>query len=307
MGFLANTYDFLDYDLFDLSYTIAHLKWLSLNYWYVVIALSLSLPIFLKSGLNFLKNNLNTKYFIFLFILFNFSIIFGFIDHIKYNFTFRTFLFALPVAIMASIFVFYNILFQKKKTFYAFFVLLILLNSYLLSAYNATEYGDYFYPYKLFAEKQPLIIDTKTPNLFFKNYVDTYNISDYSTFVVGPHDYFFVYYTNTSPSYLVRWKGSFIEGLSLIGTPIIWDPDDFVASLQKENRIGRSVFIITFATIYPIYNPLYKFTFDIDYAPEANTRISQILENDFKNFKIYTGKDNLSSVYYFPPGAKIES
>lgn len=306
MGFFMNTYNILDYNLFDLTYTIAHLKWLSLNYWYVVIAIIPSLLIILKSFFNnfrfdFVNKKIN---FIFLFVLFNLLVIFGYLDNVSYNFTFRAFLFMLPAGIVASVFIFYNVFFQKKTLMYAFLILLIVSNSYVLSSNYATEYGEDFYPYKLFAEKQPLIIDTKTPYLFFENYTDANNITNYSTFVIALNEYPFVYYTNMSPTYLVRWKGSFIGNLSTIGTPIIWDPDEFANTVQEENHKGNSVFIITHATIYPIKNPLYKFIFDKDYAQEANGRIAQILENDFDKYKIYISKDNWSSVYYVPSNIK---
>ena len=304
MGFYMKTYNILNYNLFDLTATIAHFKWLSLNYWYVVIAIGASSPFFFKSLLNALKGDSNKINFIFLFVLFNFLVIFGYIDHVNYNFTFRPFLFILPVGIVASVLVFYNVLFHKKILIYMVLLILIMSNSYILSSNYATEYGEHFYPYKLFFEKQPLIIDTKTPYIFFENYIAANDITEYSTFVIALNEYPFVYYTNKSPTYLVRWKGSNIDGVSALGTPMIWVPDEFFSEVQKENSKGNCVFIVTYATIYPVKNPLYKFIFDMDYASEANGHIAQILESDFEKYRIYIGKDNLSSVYLIPPTAE---
>jgi len=300
MGFYMGTYNFLNYNLFDLTYTIAHLKWLSLNYWYVLIGVILSLPLCLKSFINALKGRLNKLDLIFLFTQFNFLVIFGYIDHVEYGFTFRPFLFILPIGILTSVIVFYKLLLHKKTLIYFFLLILIISNGYILLSYNPTSYGEHFYPYKLVHEKQPIIIDTKTPYIFFENYVDKNNISNYSTFVVALNEYTLVYYTGMKPDYLVRWKGSSISGFSTLGVPMIWDPDEFVNKIKEENFRGQEVFIITYATIYPVENPLYKFVFNRDYALEAHGRIAQILENDLKDYRIYVGKDNLSSVYYIP-------
>ena len=85
---------------------------------------------------------------------------------------------------------------------------------------------------------------------------------------------------------------------------MIWEPDEFFSEVQEEKSKGNYVFIITYATIYPVKNPLYKFIFDRDYAPEANGHIAQILESDFEKYRIYIGKDKLSSVYLIPPTAE---
>lgn len=304
MGSYMETYNFLNYNLYSFTYTIAHIKWLALNYWYALIGIFLSLPVILKSFNENIRGNFKNLEFLLLFNLYNYAIIFGIMDHVQYNFTFRPFLFILPISILVSIvLISANYISQNRrglrKYFLFFMLILIIPNIIILLSYHSCEYGARFYPYKLVFEHQPLIIDTKTPNVFVENYIHENNISDYSIFVVALNEYPFTYYTDMDPDYLVRWKGSSVDGMSRMGTPMIWDPLIFSNKIKSENARNH-VFIIGSAEVYRLRNPLYKVIYNRDYAAESPESITKTLESDLGKYQIYVGKDNISRVYYIP-------
>jgi len=271
---------------FKSDFMLFHIKWLFNAYPLVIISSIILAISFSMTKDSNLKKMLSMSIFVYF-------VIFFIIDLTNFNFTFRVFLFILPIQIILAVYLYRFF----KNQIVVLFVVFLLFCTLILNLNCVPSFaGDSFCSPKYVMEKQPIIIDTRSPPLFVKSYIKDNNLDNAVVFSVSLNDMFYDYYFGSTPDYLVRWEGSIKDKKSSLGTPTLFTKEELVNEIDENRKSNKTSIVVTYATIYNINNPLYRHLKGFN-PSEAPLDIGVYLENSGN--KVYTGEDNYSSVYVF--------
>jgi len=289
------------YNLISWSFNPTNMKvfflWLSFNYGFCFILSLAIVPILIfslfKKG--FIKQI--KKYFLEYYLLINLILLFFYIAHVPFNFTFRPILFFLPLMFIVGLNYLYKCL-KDKKFFYIFFSFVLILNLAFGIKYKVDSNGDKYFPTKLVYERIDIATGNNDMANFLNSYIEHNNMQNHLIHYIGLGGDNLRYYLNEdiAKNDLLTYRYSARSDSKL---------SDFTNFLE-EHPDKKHIIVIN-ANAYPNrINYTYSIFLNRKIVTEANSDFVNYVENneEFKN--IYVSKDNYSKIFEFNPQTSIK-